>query len=315
MYINFVSSYLPETIISNDYFLDLNGLTDQWIIERTGIRQRRKASSFENTNTMGVEAVKNGLSHIPYPKEEINLIVGATYTPFDTIVTLGHAVQHHLQLADIPVVTITSACSSLINAIEITEGYFASGKADKALIVVSENNTAYSNPADKYSGHLWGDGATALFVSKSKMSDSDLKITDVISGGVANVGKAQKAIVLQPSHGGLLMEYGKDIFIHACHYMATITKKILEKNNYTIKDLSYFIPHQANQRITRNVGEALKLTDEKVLSNIELYGNTGSAGCGIVLSQNLSKFKKGDLIAISVFGGGYSYGAMLIKKE
>ena len=314
MYINFVSSYLPETIISNDYFLNLNGLTDQWIVERTGIRQRRKASSLENTNTMGIEAVKNGLPHLPYAKEEINLIIGATYTPFDTIVTLGHAVQHQLELQDIPVVTISSACSSLINAMEIVQAYFALGKADKALIVVSENNTAYSNDADKYSGHLWGDGATALFVSKFKMSDSDLKVIDVITGGVANVGKAQKAIVLQPTKGGLLMEYGKDIFIHACNYMGTMTKKIMEKNNYSIKDLSYFVPHQANQRITRNVGDALGLSDEKVLTNIELYGNTGSAGCGIVLAQNLAKFKKGDLIAVSVFGGGYSYGVMLMEK-
>jgi 3-oxoacyl-[acyl-carrier-protein] synthase-3 len=315
MYINFVSSYLPETIISNDYFLKLNGLTDQWILERTGIRERRKASGSENTNTMGIEAVKNALPHIPYKKEDINLIIGATYTPYDTIVTLGHAVQNHLELKDIPVVTITSACSSLINALEITQGYFAMGKADKALIIVSENNTAYSNDADKYSGHLWGDGATALFVSKSKVNNSDIKVIDIMTGGVANVGKAPKAIVLQPSHGGLLMEYGKDIFIHACHYMGSMTKKILEKNNYKIEDLSYFVPHQANQRITKNVGDALGLPDEKVLSNIEWFGNTGSAGCGIVLAQNSSKFKKGDLIAVSVFGGGYSYGVMIMEKE
>jgi 3-oxoacyl-[acyl-carrier-protein] synthase III len=315
MYINFVSSYLPETIISNDYFLNLNGLTDQWIVERTGIKERRKASGFENTNTMGIEAVKNALAGIPYNKDEINLIVGATYTPFDTIVTLGHAVQNYLQLIDIPVVTITSACSSLINALEIAQGYFALGKADKALIVVSENNTAYSNDADKYSGHLWGDGATALLVSKSKVSNSDIKVIDIMTGGVANVGKSQKAIVLQPANGGLLMEFGKDIFIHACHYMSSMTKKILEKNNYKIQDLSYFIPHQANQRITKNVGESLGLADEKVLKNIEFFGNTGSAGCGIVLAENLSKLKKGDLIAVSVFGGGYSYGAMLMEKE
>lgn len=315
MYINFVSHYLPVNIIHNKYFEALNGLSNDWIVGRTGIKERRKASFHENTNTMAVDAVRSGLNHIPYSKNKINLIVGATYTPYDTIVSLGHSVQRFLELKDIPVVSITSACSSLINAIEIVQGYFALSKADTSLIVASEHNSRYSDEKDQSSGHLWGDGATAMFVSKYRTSDNDLHIVDVITGGAGDLEMANEAIVMQPGNGGLIMNNGKDIFAKACYYLETVTRKILSQNNLDIKDINHFIPHQANLRIIKNVGKALGLPEKKMVLNIDVLGNTGCAGCGIALSQHMRTFNEGDYIIVAVFGGGYSYGAMLLRKE
>lgn len=313
MYINSVSSYLPTAIITNQHFEKLNNLSNEWIIERTGIQERRKAHTDENTNTMGIEAVKAGLDNLPYSPDEIDLIVGATYTPHDTIFTLGHAIQRHLNISDIPVVTISSACSSLLNAIEIVEGYFALNKASKALVVVSEHNTAYNNEWDTVAGHLWGDGASALFISKDKASDSDIKIVDIKTAGAGEVGKANEGVVLKPVDKGFSMPFGRDVFINACQFMTKGTEEIIQKNNYQVKDIAYFIPHQANLRITKNVTKALKLDKSKALSNVERLGNTGCAGCAIALAENREKFKKGDIVVITVFGGGYSYGAMLIE--
>ncbi len=313
MYINTLSHYLPSEVIGNEYFTNLNNLSSEWIVERTGIYERRKAAQGENTSTMAIEAVKLLLEdNIPFSKNEIDLIVGGTYTPYDTIVTVAHAVQHHLALPDIPVVTISSACSSLLNAIEIVEGYFAMGKASKALVIVSDHNTAYYNESDTVSGHLWGDGASAILISKERQSDSDMQIKKLITGGAATSGKAVEAVVLRPNERGVIMPFGRDVFQNACIYMPKVSQQVLQACGMTIDDLDYLIPHQANHRISLNVINTLGIPAEKLISNIQYLGNTGCAGCAIALSENRSRFEKGQNIVITVFGGGYSYGAMLI---
>ncbi len=310
MYIHAVSHYLPQTVVDNEHFTQLNGLSSEWITERTGIDQRRKAGPDENTNTMSVDVVR--LLAEKTDLSGVDLIIGATYTPHDTIVTLAHAVQHALNIADIPVVSISSACSSLLNAIEIVEGYFAIGKATRALVVVSEHNTAYNNDTDKVSGHLWGDGASALLITKDRQSERDMTISNIITGGAATSGKATEAVVLQPLVQGVIMPNGRDVFINACLYMPKVSRQVLEQAGLTLDDVDFILPHQANLRISRNVMQTLGLPDEKLLSNIQRLGNTGCAGCAIALSENWDAFKKGQRIVVTVFGGGYSYGAMLI---
>jgi 3-oxoacyl-[acyl-carrier-protein] synthase-3 len=313
MYITKVSSYIPSEVVSNQHFTQINGLSDEWIVTRTGIRERRKAGKDENTNTMAIEAVKLGLDTLPYSPQEIDLIVGGTYTPFDTIHTLAHAVQNFLDISDIPVVSISSACSSFVNGMEIIQGYFAMNKAEKALLVLSDNNTAYSDDNDTVGGHLWGDGASAVFVTKEPTGEKDMRVADIITGGAGNIGKAVEGVFLRPSTDGFKMNYGKDVFLNACTYMAKVTKDILHRNQYKIEDLDFFVPHQANLRITKNVAENLGLPEEKALSNIQYLGNTGCAGCSIALYENRHRFQAGDLIAVTVFGGGYSYGSMLLE--
>lgn len=310
MYIHAVSHYLPELVVDNEHFTQLNGLSSEWITERTGICQRRKAGPGENANTMSVDVVR--LLAEKTDLSGVDLIIGATYTPHDTIVTLAHAVQHFLNIADIPVVSISSACSSLLNAIEIVEGYFALGKASRALVVVSEHNTAYNNETDKISGHLWGDGAAALLINKERESEQDMTVSNIITGGAATSGKATEAVVLQPLVQGVIMPYGRDVFINACQYMPKVSLQVLAQAGLTLNDVDYILPHQANLRISRNVMHTLGLPDEKLLSNIQWLGNTGCAGCAIALSENWNSFKKGQRIVVTVFGGGYSYGAMLV---
>ncbi len=312
MYINQISAYIPENIIDNAHFEKLVGLSEEWLLNRTGIRERRKASEDENTNILTIKALENGLKTAPFPSESIDLIIGGTYTPYDTIHTLAHAAQNFLGVSDIPVLSISSACSSFANAIEIVQGYFAMGKAKRAIIVLADHNTAYSDETDKVGGHLWGDGACALWISQERLSESDWEVKDIITGGAGNIGKASEGVFLRPAHEGFMMQNGRDVFQNACLYMGKVTLDILERNGYTLDNLSYFVPHQANLRITKNVAQSLGLSEDKALSNIQYLGNTGCAGCCIALYENQDKFKKGDLLAVTVFGGGYSYGAVLI---
>ena len=313
MYINTISHYLPQQVIKNDYFKKVNGLSEEWILSRTGIQERRKASSHENTNTMAIEAVNSGVKKLPYLISDIDLIIGATYTPYDTVGTLAHSIQNEFNISDAKVISISTACSSFINAIEIVEGYFATEKASKALIVASEHNTAYHDEKDMQAGHLWGDGAAAVFISKDKLSDNDFQIVDVITNGLGNIGKSINAISLHPTKGGIKMPYGKDVFINANKYMISTLTELLEKNKVVLRDLSYVIPHQANIRIIEHIINELSVNKEKIIININKLGNTGCASTPIALSQNLYKFKKNDLIGITVFGGGYSTGAVLVR--
>ena len=314
MYINSISHYIPKQIIRNDYFKKINGLSEEWILSRTGIQERRKALPKESTNTMANEAVKMALKQLPYSITDIDLIIGATYTPFDTVGTLAHSVQNEFNISDAKAISISTACSSFINAIEIVEGYFATNKANKALIVASEHNTAYYDEKDMQAGHLWGDGAAAVFISKEQLSEKDYQIVDVITKGLGNIGKSVNGVFLRPTNEGIKMPYGKDVFINANKYMISTLLEILEKNKISINDLNYVIPHQANIRIIEHIRKELNISEEKVIVNIHKLGNTGCASTPIAFSQNLDKFKKEDLIGVTVFGGGYSSGAMLVKK-
>ncbi|MFA8301375.1 MAG: 3-oxoacyl-ACP synthase III family protein [Hyphomicrobiales bacterium] len=313
MYINAIAHYVPSEDVANEYF-ERNGLTDEWIFQRTGIRNRKKASQEENTNTMAYQAIDQALEILPYPINEVDLIIGATYSPFDTVGTLSHYIQQKYQIDDAVALTVSSACSSFVNAVEIVEGYFATNKATKALIIASEHNTAYSNDLDPISGHLWGDGASVLFLSKERIGEDDAKILEVYTRGHGNIGKGPKGVCLRPRNGGIVMPHGKDVFINAIHYMTKATFTVLERHNLSPQDIKYLIPHQANARIINNVLRNLDLPPEKGVMNIENLGNTGCASTPIALSQIYDQLESNDYSVITVFGGGYSSGAVLIRK-
>ena len=316
MYLHHVAAYLPEAVVTNAYFTRLNGLANEWIIERTGIRERRKAAPGENTNTMAIAATRAALAAAPaFDQQSIDLIVAGTYTPHDTIFTAAHAVQRDLDVNEIPTVSISSACSSLLNAVEIVEGYFALGKATRAVVVVSEHNTAYNSEEDTMAGHLWGDGAAALLISKERLSPDDLSILEVITGGAAPVGKADEAVTLKPVEKGIVMPFGRDVFQQACTYMTKVTQTLLDKHHLAVADLTYLIPHQANLRISKNVTKQLGLDPARAVNNIERFGNTGCAGAAIGLAEVWDTLVVSNKVIITVFGGGYSYGAMLLEKS
>jgi 3-oxoacyl-[acyl-carrier-protein] synthase-3 len=314
MYINAASHYLPTTTIFNEYYTRLAGLSDEWIYKRSGIRSRLKANPNENTNTMAIEAVKSAIDSLPYSIGDVDLIVGATYTPYDTVGTLAHAVQRFFNIAKARVISISSACSSFLNAVEIVEGYFATNKAHKAIVVASEHNSAFSTDTDTQSAHLWGDGAGAVFISKERVTEDDITILDVNTTGLGHIGQGIDGVYLRPNEGGLKMPHGRDIFVNASKYMISEVKNILEKNRLGSEEIVYLIPHQANSRIIAQVADGLGLHDGELIMNIEETGNTGCASTMIALSQSWKMFKKNELIVVTVFGGGYSSGAMLLKK-
>ena len=313
MYINSVGSYVPEARISNDYFEKVNGLTSDWIVQRTGIRTRSKAGPGENVDSMGLAAVDKALENLPYDVSEVDLIVASAYSVYDTVATVAHMAQRKYKIAGAKAFYLSAACSSFINGLETIDCYFKAGKASKALLICSEHNTYYSNESDPKTGHLWGDGAVAYFVSKERMSPSDIKVIDIYTEGLGNVGKGPDGVKLRPKEDGITMPDGRDVFIHACRYMIHALKNSLKNSDLEISDLKHIICHQANKRIVAQVAHQLDLKADRFLNNIETYGNTGSASAPLVLVENLDKFGSGDKAALIVFGGGYSCGATIVE--
>ena len=221
--------------------------------------------------------------------------------------------QHRYAIPHAKAFMLSSACSSFINALEVAEGYFAMGKARRALIIGGDKNTAYSNDDDPKSGHLWGDAAVAFFLSNERVADTDSEILDVYTEALGTVGKGPESIQLRPRDGGIRMPEGKDVFLQACTYMPQNALRLLQGHGYTFDDLSYLIGHQANMRILRNIASSNHIPEEKILSNIAELGNTGSASSALVFAQNRERFRRGDLVCLTVFGGGYSAGATLIR--
>ena len=313
MYINAIGAYVPEARVGNDYFEKVNGLTDEWIVQRTGIHTRSKAAEGENVNTMALAAIEDALGRLPYDIKDVDLIVAASYCVYDSVATPAHIAQQKYDIAGAKALYLSAACSSFINGVEVIEGYFASGKATKALLICSEHNTYFSNPSDPKSGHLWGDAAVAYFFSKEKESENDIKVLDIYTEGLGNVGKGPGGVRLRPREDGITMPDGRDVFIHACRYMVHALGKSLEVTGLKVDDLKYIITHQANMRIVAQVANQLDLDMTRFLNNIEELGNTGSASAPLVFVQNRDKFAKGDRAALIVFGGGYSCGSLILE--
>lgn len=314
MYINTMGYYVPDGRVGNEHFLAVNGLESDWIEQRTGIKSRSKAGEGENVDTMGIKSVENALLSLPYDVKDVNLIVAAHYCAYDTVATLAHQVQREFGINGAKAVYVSSACSSFINGLEVIEGYFASGKADKAILVSSEHNTYYSNESDPKSGHLWGDGAVAYFISKERQSDGDIRILDIYSEGLGDIGKGPGGVRLRPKEDGIAMPDGRDVFIHACRYMIHALKKSLASTGLNKEDISRFICHQANKRIVAQVAHQLEIPLSRFENNIEELGNTGSASAALVLAQKMEEIEKGEKIALMVFGGGYSCGCFIVEK-
>ena len=245
---------------------------------------------------------------------DVDLIIGAGYAVYDSVATTAHIVQQHWGISEAKAMYLTSACSSFLNALETVEAFFMAGKASKALIVCSEHNTYYSNESDPKSGHLWGDGAVAWFLSKERMAETDWEVLSVVTHGLGHVSKGPAGVRLRPREDGITMPDGRDVFINACRYMVSSLGEAVDMAGTTMEEIRYIAPHQANMRIVAQVAHQLSLPMDRFINNIQELGNTGSASAAIVLTQRKDDVRQGDLVGLTVFGGGYSSGAAIIRK-
>jgi 3-oxoacyl-[acyl-carrier-protein] synthase III len=315
IYLEDIGAYVPEGRIDNAAFGALTGKEAEWFVARTGIHSRSRAAPSESTTSMGIEAVRRLLDKRPGALEGVDLIIGCSYTPDDTLSTMAARVQRAFAIEQARVYFLSTACSSFISALELARIMLGAGEARKALIVTSEHNSFYSDDADPFSGHLWGDGAAATVVSGDGAGAAYV-LEYAKSRGVACAGKGPDAISLNPDRGkhALVMQEGRDVFARACEYLAEEVHRALEQLNLAVADIRWLVPHQANLRILTNVAKSLDLPVERCVVTVDQLGNTGCASIPISLEYARPRMQAGDLIAATAFGGGYSCGAAILRK-
>lgn len=315
-FINHLGTYVPEARVDNARFSELTGQDADWFVARTGIHSRSRASEDETTTSMGLTAVRDLLARGGEDAlEGVDLIIGASYTPDDTLSTMPAVVQRTFGIEDARVYFLSTACSSFISGLELAKLMLGAGEARRALIVVSEHNSFYSDDADRMSGHLWGDGAAAVVVSADP-ENALFSVDYVRSRGVACAGKGPEAIALRPSEGasGLVMAEGRDVFAQACVYLVEEVNHGLEQLGLQVEDIDWLVPHQANLRILRRVAQTLGLPEERCVVTVNELGNTGCASIPISIDRVLGDIKDGDCIAATAFGGGYSCGVAMLTR-
>ena len=316
IFINHLGTYVPAARVDNERFSELTGQEADWFVARTGIHSRSRAAEDETTTSMGLAAVRDLLARGGDDAlAGVDLVIGASYTPDDTLSTMASVVQRSFDIEDARVYFLSTACSSFISGLELASLMLRAGEARKALIVVSEHNSFYSDDADRMSGHLWGDGAAAVVVSQE--ADGALFSVDYVrSRGVACAGKGPEAIALRPASGarGLVMAEGRDVFAQACVYLVDEVKHGLEKLGLGVDDIDWLVPHQANLRILRRVAQTLGLPEERCVVTVNTLGNTGCASIPISIDTVFDQIQPGQRIAATAFGGGYSCGVAMLTR-
>ena len=311
MFIVRTSEYVPARIVDNEYFSKILDKPAKWFIERTGINERRRCAPDENLHTLAISAVK-ALQAQDVPLAEIDLIIGASYTPLDTIGTLAHVIQREFRLGGARAIYLSTACSSFMDALDIARMYFKAGGVRRALIVAAEHNSAYARDDDVASGHLWGDGASAVLLSATERG-SQFEIIQIETKGLADQGHGPDAVSLR-MESGLRMPFGPEVFAHACQEMTRAIRNILAGHGLSSEDVRLMVAHQANRRIIDWVASELRFPPERVAVTIDSLGNTGCASVAITLHRFASQVLPGEFAVLVTFGGGYSVGAALLRR-
>lgn len=316
-----VAHYVPETLLTNhdlEKFLDTS---DEWIMSRSGIKQRHilkdptKATVF-----LAVEAGKKLLAKTNTKPEEIELLILTTATPEHQFPATANIVAHELGLKNAWSFDLMAACSGFLYTAFTASKFIETGTHKKVMIIGSEKMSSIIDFTDRKTAILFGDGAGAVLMEPDT-SGNGIIDTKLYSDGFG------KQFLHQPAGGSLnpasletvnnkghyVHMDGPAVFKYAVKGMADVSEEIMKRNNLTAEDVQWFTPHQANQRIIISSAERMGITMDKVMLNIERYGNTTTASIPICLSEWESKLKKGDNIILSAFGAGFTWGGMYLK--
>ncbi|HAW50237.1 TPA: 3-oxoacyl-ACP synthase [bacterium] len=290
-------SYVPKKVLTNQSLEEIVDTSDDWIIQRTGIKERRIAEE-ETAVDLAYLAVKDMDYH------DIDLVIVSTSTPDYTFPSTACLVSERLSLSNVACFDISAACTGFLYALECGRFFIESGKYKKALIIATEKTSKIIDWKDRSTCVLFGDGAGACILAPSYSSG--------ITGSYFN-SNGKLGDILKVDHY-IKME-GQEVFKYAIIYMTEAIQRVLESTSLKIDDIDLFIPHQANIRIINLMGKRLDIPQEKTYINLEKYGNVVSASSAIALDEAVKegKVKEGDIILMVAIGGGFTWGAMVIK--
>jgi 3-oxoacyl-[acyl-carrier-protein] synthase-3 len=313
--------YLPEKVLTNKDIEKIVDTTDEWITTRTGIKERRIAGPDEATSDMATEAAKRALSDAKIKPEDIDLIIVATITPDMFFPATACLVQQKIGARQVPAFDISVACSGFIYGIAIASQFIKSGTYKHALVIAAEKLSSVTDWQDRSTCVLFGDGAGAAVLGPVEKGG----ILSVYLGANGKQGELIKLPAggsrIPASHKSVddrlhfIKMNGTELFKHAVKIMADAAREVTSPLGLTAADISLVIPHQANMRILSAVAKRMGLTEDKIYFNIAKYGNMSAASSAVALVEAVQegRIKKGDKILLDAFGGGLTWGAMVIE--
>ena len=316
-------SYVPDQILTNQQISQKVDTSDEWIKSRTGISERRISNLKENVTEMGYKAALNAIKMANWEIETIDLIVLATSTPNDLFGS-APSIQAKLGAENAVAFDLTAACSGFLFSLVTASQYLKGGSFKRAIVIGADQLSSFVDWNDRRSCILFGDGAGALAIEASNVLDNfigfDMR-TDGERGSFLNLpSKNYKGSIVDNIDflsGGFssIQMNGQEVYKFAVKEVPIILEKLFRTTNFSSDKVNWLVLHQANQRILDSVGDRLKISKEKILSNLEKYGNTSAATIPIMMDEAIrdNRIKQNDIIASSGFGAGLSWGAALFK--
>lgn len=316
-----VGGYVPEDILSNEELAKMVDTTDEWIMTRVGIKERRiLKGEGKGTSYMGIRAVQQLLEKTNTKPEEIEVILMASTTPDHHFPTTASIIANHTGCKNAMTFDLQGACAGFLYALETGANYIRSGNYKKVIVVAGDKMTSITDYKDRTTCPLFGDGCGAVLLEPT-MEEMGVMDTILRTDGIGYSHLIMKSggSAYPSSHETVenrehfVFQDGKYVFKYAVSYMADVAAEIAERNHLTHNDISWIVPHQANLRIIDAVANRLEIGMDKVMVNIQKFGNTSAGTIPLCLWEWEKKLKKGANLILAAFGAGFTWGAIFLK--
>jgi len=312
-------AYLPERVVTNGELAARVETSDEWIQQRTGIRQRHIAADGEFTSHLAIKASQRALDHAGIEASDLDLIVLATATPDETFPATATRVQAELGMTRGAAFDVQAVCAGFVYAVSVADSLIKNGVASTALVIGAETFSRILDWNDRGTCVLFGDGAGAI-VLKAEQGKGTSADRGILANALHSDGRQHDILYVDggPSSTrttGFLRMEGKEVFKHAVVNMAAVVGEVLEKAGLESKDIDWLVPHQANKRIIDGTGRKLGLPAERVVVTVDKHANTSAASIPLALDTAVKdgRIKKGDLLLMEGIGGGLAWGASLVR--
>lgn len=307
-------SALPRTRVSNADLAKRVDTTDEWIVERTGIRFRHIAEDDETTSSLAIEAAQKAMQAAGFTSADIDLIIVATATPDQTFPATATIVQDALGCNGCVAFDVAAVCSGFLYALSVADSMIRAGSARNALVIGAETFSRILDWEDRGTCVLFGDGAGAVILA-AEQGERGILATRLHADGAHN-----QLLYVDGGAGttgtvGKLRMKGREVFRHAVVNLSSVLKEVLEEAGESIENVSWVVPHQANARILDATAKKLNLAPEKVIKTVDLHANTSAASVPLALDTAVrdGRIKPGDLLVLEAMGGGFTWGASVIR--
>ena len=314
-----VGSYLPERIVTNAELARKVDTSDEWIVERTGIRERRIAAAGEKTSDLAVAAARVALADAGIAASDVDLVIVATATPDQTFPATAATVQARLGMTSGASFDLQAVCSGFVYGLATADGFIRSRQADTILLIGAETFSRILDWTDRGTCVLFGDGAGAAVIRAAEGAP-DLSRRGIITSVLHSDGRYRDKLYVDggPSSTGTvghLRMQGREVFKHAVSNISSVMSEALAKAGVDVSDVDWFVPHQANLRILDGTARRFGISDNRVVVTVAKHGNTSAASIPLALDTAVKdgRIKKGDLVLMEAMGGGFTWGACLVR--